>query len=269
MQDAVPDFRISTVADPHSILDDVARLSLRCNYFPGEFERLTRPDSHTNPITVAWRARLAVSTWIVATNALSGQLIGYMSIKIGAGASRICVAAIGWMCTDPAWAERQLEAALIEYAATSVAPSCHELHYDAEIDMVLWRRLRKYGFGMQRAQTVVYAPKLNAYVDAALMYKRFVDSGIVEQMRALGLPVSHIEALVDTSDPVSQKHIEYDRRASAAEALIDDGITDAHEFLARFPDYLTHGGAVRTIIMVRQLHQGAIMIPCVQTPNLD
>lgn len=269
MQDAAPDFRISTVADPHSILDDVARLSLRSGYFPSEFERLTRPDSRTNLFTVAWRAVLATSTWIVATNALSGQMIGYMSIKINAGPAAVLVATIGWMCTDPAWAERRLEAALIEYAATSLAPQCHQLHYDAEIDMALWRRLRKYGFGMLRAQTALYLPNLNAYVDTVQMYKRLVASGTVERMRAHGVAVSFIEHLADTSDPASQRCAEHDRRATEAEAFIDDGIIDAHDFLDRFPEHLNCDSSVRTIRMSRPLHPGAVVIPCVRRPVLD
>lgn len=269
MQDAAPDFRISTAVNPYSIIDDVARLSLRCNYFPREFECLTRPDSRTNLFTAAWRASLAASLWIVATHALSGQLIGYMSVNISAGGAAVLIATIGWMCTDPSWTERRLEAALIEYAAASLAPRCHQLHYDAEIDMDLWRRLRKYGFGLLRAQTVLYLPNLNTYVDGVQLYKRLAASGIIERMRAHGTPLAGIEHLADTSDPASQKCAEQDRRAREAEAFIDDGIIDAHDFLDRFPDQLNCESSVRTIRMSRPLHPGAIVIPCVRRPVLD
>lgn len=237
---------VTPVDNPGTVMGDIVEFARRHKYFVRDFSAYYSYLKNKTLLAFFYATWIKNHTWAVATR--GGRMVGFMSVEHPPRGAMTAYT-ITWLCADPACAGA--ETALLDHAH-AMAAGCIELHFDAELDMALLRRLRMHGYGMMRPRCLCATPDPTKMLDVGAFARMATEWGVT---------------LAPDDAPKDEEELRFEAellRADAAEAAIDSGVTTMDEFCRQFPEYIGTG-LVKTVRMACVLDAGELL-PITPTP---
>jgi hypothetical protein len=231
---------VTRVDQVGGVMGEIVEFARRHKYFVQQFSAYYSYLKDKARLALFYATWVKNHTWVVARS--GGRMVGFMSVEHPPQGAKTAYT-IAWLCADSACAGA--ETALLDHAH-AMAAGCIELHFDAELDMALLRRLRMHGYGMMRPRCLCPTPDPTKMLDVGAFARMAAEWGVT-------LPPG---GMIKDED-----ELRFDAelaRADAAEAAIDSGVTTMDEFCRQFPEYIGTG-PVKTVRMACVLDAGELL----------
>lgn len=233
---------ISTVSGEaaSTTLDEIAAFAIAQNYFATQFRVLIQPPSESilgeklgEQLRSKFRVHMLEYTWTVVRDD-DGALIGFAATN-ELPLMYVKTRNIAWFYAHPAH-KNWLEETMINHIEKHDAAEYGDITFEAELDIALWRRLRRLGF--------------TTGIPRMLLRDECDPTKVVNMAQMFTLLKAHFHSEITLPADVDLDLLEKQKRmVAAADSFIDSESSTVAEFDKKFPSLIRKHHRVPTLSM--------------------
>lgn len=248
-------YTAQTVTNLAAALVPIANIASAYDYFAAMFVTAAGPASKMAmlgpPFPMAhatMQAQFATMRWSTVTARTDGRIVGFAATTESPEVAKTCQ--IVWFFVVPACRD-EAEPVLLRHIEQTHAAGCAEILFEAELNIELWRRFLRNGYGPITVQSYVRGPPgkvVTGEMAAAFLY-----------LLGAPLPLDCFQ----TARKI-RAHREF---VSGAVALINDELTTVDIFRAQYPALIRPGSSMPTLPFVKSLMPNSMYLPAGPAAN--